>query len=171
MFSSLKYDELDAFIITRQNINKPEFTAKCKIPKKGTIREAEQGKKNKIRIAFDCRMLKNVLVDNMPFNINAINSDVVGSGVDQLYIVNVSIGQANEDRVFPSHLLSEEYWVRWAINLLGLEDMNVMSTITEQQKVKADHLLKILQDRFQQHLVARIRNKTKRDICIRQPCC
>ncbi len=40
--------------------------------------------------------------------------------------------------------------------------MNVTSTITEQQKVKADHLLKILQDRFQQHLVAQIKNKTKR---------
>jgi hypothetical protein len=58
MFSSLKCDELDAFIIARQDINKPELTAKSKIPKKGTIREAKQGKKNKIRIAFDCSMLK-----------------------------------------------------------------------------------------------------------------
>jgi hypothetical protein len=58
MFGSLKCDELDAFIIARQDINKPEFSAKSKIPKKGTIREAKQGERKKIRIAFDCRMLK-----------------------------------------------------------------------------------------------------------------
>jgi hypothetical protein len=162
MFSSFKCDKLDAFIIAHQDINKPEFTAKSKIPKKGTVPEAKQGKKNKIRIAFDCRMFKNVLVGNMPFDINTIKGDIVGPGVDQLCIVNVSLGQTNDDRVLPSHLLSEENWVRLAINLLGLKDMNVMSIITEQQKVKADHLLKILQDRFQQHLVAQIKNKTKR---------
>jgi hypothetical protein len=86
----------------------------------------------------------------MPFDINTINVDVVGSGVYQLCIVNVSLEQANEDRVLPSHLLSKENWVRLAINLLGLKDMNVTSSITEQQKDKADHLQKILQDRFQQ---------------------
>jgi hypothetical protein len=107
-------------------------------------------------------MLKNELVGNMPFDINTINGDFVGSGVDQLCIINVSLGQTNEDRFLPSKLLSEENWVRLAINLLGLEDTNVTSTITEQQKDKADHLLKILQDRFQQHLLARIENKTKR---------
>jgi hypothetical protein len=57
-FNFLKCDELDALIIARQDINNPEFTAKSKIPKKGTIREAKQGKKNKIQIASDCRMLK-----------------------------------------------------------------------------------------------------------------
>jgi hypothetical protein len=50
MFSSLKCDELDAFIIPCQDINKPEFTAKSKIPKKGTIREAEQGEKTRFEL-------------------------------------------------------------------------------------------------------------------------
>ncbi len=40
--------------------------------------------------------------------------------------------------------------------------MNVMSTITDKQKDKADHLMKILQDRFQQHLMAQLENKNKR---------
>ncbi len=48
MFSSLKCDELDAFIIARQDRDKPEFSVKSKIPKKGTICEAEQGERNKI---------------------------------------------------------------------------------------------------------------------------
>jgi hypothetical protein len=48
MFSLLKCDELDAFIIACQDTDKPEFSAKSKIPKKETIREAKQGERNKI---------------------------------------------------------------------------------------------------------------------------
>ncbi len=95
-----------------------------------------------------------MLVDTMPFGINIFNGDVVGSGVDQLVIITVSLGQANQERVLPSHLLSDTNWVSLAIGLLDLENMNVTSTITDKQKDKADHLLKILQDRFQQHLMA-----------------
>jgi hypothetical protein len=98
----------------------------------------------------------------MPFDINTINEDVVGSGVDQLGIVTVSLGQLSQERVLPSHLLSDTNWVTLAIGLLDLKNMNVTSTITEEQKVKADHLMKILQDRFQQHLMAQMENKSTR---------
>ncbi len=103
-----------------------------------------------------------MLVDTMPFDINTINGDVVGSGIDQLGIVTISLGQANQESVLPSHLLSDRNWVTLAIVLLDLENMNVTSTITDEQKDKADHLMKILQYRFQQHLMARIVNKSKR---------
>ena len=48
MFGSLKCDELDAFIMACQAHEKPEFTAKSKIPKKGTLSDAVLGKRNKI---------------------------------------------------------------------------------------------------------------------------
>ncbi len=95
-----------------------------------------------------------MLVDTMPFDINTINGDVVGSGADQLGIVTISLGQANQERVLPSHLLSDTNWVTLAIGLLDLENINVTSTITDKQKDKADHLPKILQVRFHQHLMA-----------------
>ena len=41
------------------NKEKAEFTAKNKIPKKGMLREALVGTRNKILIAFECRLLKN----------------------------------------------------------------------------------------------------------------
>jgi hypothetical protein len=53
MFASLKCDELDAFIMARQDRDKPKFTAKSQIPKKGTLSNAALGKRNKILIAFD----------------------------------------------------------------------------------------------------------------------
>jgi hypothetical protein len=58
MFASLKCDELDAFIMARQDKEKAEFTAKNKIPKKGTLTEALVGARNKILIAFECRQIK-----------------------------------------------------------------------------------------------------------------
>ncbi len=46
--------------------------------------------------------------------------------------------------------------------LLDLENLNVLMTISEQQMIEADHLVKILRDRFQQHLIHRVRDKCKR---------
>jgi hypothetical protein len=43
--------------------------------------------------------------------------------------------------------------------LLNLENLNVMTSITEQQKIKADHLFKILQGHFKQHLIHCIKDK------------
>jgi hypothetical protein len=53
MFASLKCDELDAFIMAHQDHDKPKFTAKSQIPKKGTLSDAVLGERNKILIAFD----------------------------------------------------------------------------------------------------------------------
>jgi len=43
--------------------------------------------------------------------------------------------------------------VRLVVDLLDLENMNVTTIITQPQKDKTDHLVKILQNRFDQHLV------------------
>ena len=152
MFASLKCDELDAFIMACQDCDKPEFTAKSKIPKKGTLKDAALGKRNKILIAFDSQVLKNVFTDSLPYNISMINK-VDGSAIDQLGILSISLGQEDEERVLPSHLLSDNRWVGLVVDLLDLENMNIMTNVTHQQKVKADHLGKILQKRFEQHFV------------------
>ena len=79
---------------------------------------------------------------------------------DHLRVFTVSLGEGNS--VLPSKLLSDERWVRFVVLLLNLEDLNVTSTITTQQKIKADHLVKMLQHRFQQHLIHRIKDKCRR---------
>ncbi len=62
---------------------KPEFTAKSKIPKKGTLSDAVLGKRNKIWIAFDSWELKNGFIDKVPYDISITNEEK-GSGIDQL---------------------------------------------------------------------------------------
>ena len=97
----------------------------------------------------------------MPYDISISNEDD-RSGINQLGILTVSLGQDDERRVLPSHLLSNDSWVRLVVDLLDLENMNATTNITQPQKDKADHLVKILQHRFDQHLVRRIKDKIKR---------
>ncbi len=47
------------------------------------------------------------------------------------------------------------------MDLLDLENMNIATNIAHQHKDKADHLVKILQNRFEQHFVRRIKDKIK----------
>jgi len=141
MFASLKCDELDAFIMARQHRDKPVFTAKSKIPKKGTLSEAALGDRNKIRIAFDCQGLRNTFSSDMPYNIG-LSDEEDGFAVDKIGILEVSLGWDGVERVLPSHLLSDSKWVRLVVNLLDLEEMNVTTSITHQQKDKADRLVR-----------------------------
>jgi hypothetical protein len=75
MFASLKCDELDAFIMAHQDRDNPQFTAKSKILKKGTMSEAALGKRNKIRIAFDSQESKNGFIDKMSYDISISNEE------------------------------------------------------------------------------------------------
>jgi hypothetical protein len=47
---------------------KAEFTAKNTIPKKGMLSEALVGARNKILIAFECRLIKNSIRDILPYD-------------------------------------------------------------------------------------------------------
>jgi len=96
----------------------------------------------------------------MPNDIS-ISNEEDRSDINQLGILTVSLGQDDERRVLPSHLLSDDSWVRLVIELLDLENMNVTTNITQPQKDKADHLVKILQNQFDQHLVRRIKDEIK----------
>jgi hypothetical protein len=82
-----------------------------------------------------------------------MNDKVDGYAIDQLGIISISLGQEDEEAVLPSHLLSDDRLVRLVLDLLDLKNMNITTNITHQQKEKADHLVKILQNRFEQNLV------------------
>jgi hypothetical protein len=93
MFASLKCDELDAFIMARQDCDKPEFTAKSKIPKKGTLSEAALGERNKI-LAFLHQILtistsaRDFLTGKELIFILILTKDAL-SGVGRLLLVEV----------------------------------------------------------------------------------
>ena len=65
----------------------------------------------------------------------------------------VSLGESNGEMVLSDLLLRDKIWVRFVVDLLDHENLNVMTMITEQQKNK------ILRDSFQQHLIHCIKDK------------
>jgi hypothetical protein len=90
-------------------------------------------------IAFGCRQIKNSIGGTLPHD-TEINNDEKQSITDKLGAFTVSLGEKDCDIVLPFQLFSDERWVRFVFLLLHLENLNVSMTISEQQKIKADHL-------------------------------
>jgi hypothetical protein len=65
----------------------------------------------------------------MPYNISMINKED-GSANDQLGILTISIEEDDEERVLPSHLLSDDRWVGLIVDILDLENMNITTNVT-----------------------------------------
>jgi hypothetical protein len=99
-------------------------------------------------IAFDYRQIKKSIGGTLPHD-TEINNDENQSITDQLGVFAVSLGERDGDMVLPSQLLSDERWVRLIFLLLDLENLNVLMAISEQQKIKADHLVKIISHKRQ----------------------
>lgn len=73
-----------------------------------------------------------------------------------------SITLGHEKYVLPSTLLSNEAWVQRAIELFDLEKFDVTTDVTQKQKDSADLLVKVLRERYMDHLKHRIRSKSLR---------
>jgi hypothetical protein len=96
-----------SWLVKMQNAEKPEFTAKSKIPKKGTLPEALVGERDKILIAFNSRQIKNSI--GRPLSQDTeITNDENRSIADELGVFAVSLGERDGDMVLPSQLLSDE---------------------------------------------------------------
>ncbi len=106
----------------------------------------------RLELCVDCRGLRKTFSSDMPYNI-VLSDEEDDFAINELGILEVSLGWDGVERVLPSHLLSDGKWVRLVVNLLDLEEMNVATIITHQQEDKADCLIKILQIWFEQHLV------------------
>ncbi len=70
-------------------------------------------------------------------------------------MITVLLGDGGSERVLPSQLLSDDNWIGFVVSLVDLENMNVSTAITEEQKIK----VKILDVCFQQHLINRIKKQ------------
>ncbi len=157
MFGTLTCPELDAFIMAHQDAEKPQFTSKSKIPKKGSVAEAsEETAFNKIRLAYDCRTKPNSIEGKYPYELSVL--DVEEDVSPDLDPTVVSLGKDNT--VLPSDLLGKESWIKLVIELFDLEKLGVTTEVTAQQMEHADLLVKILRDRFREHLDDRVKKKS-----------
>ena len=113
IFGRLTNPQLEVFILAHDT----KITSKSQLPAKGTLKEEENDTvRNRIRVAFECRMMTNIIEGMLPFNL----SDGPNNDEAENYCVH-QITLADDDTIPPSTLLSDEAWVSYVINFLNLK--------------------------------------------------
>ena len=159
IFATLTNKQLSAFILSRDR----NFTDDCQLPIKGKLADAEANidpsQRNRIRVAFDCRTEPLYLEDKMPHDI----TDEVDEDDEEESLRGHHIDLAQNESIWPSTLLSNSCWVKYAVELFDIDKVvEVPTEISTGDKSKADLLLKILRERYNTHLKTRVASPTKR---------
>ncbi len=148
IFAGLNNAQLEAFIFVRDT----NYRTKASLPAKGTLEEAKTNTdpttRTCIQVAFDCRLLPNLIEGNQPHDPSrAVDDEQVGRMHVQQIILN------EDNTILPSTLLSHESWVKYAVDLLALDKTSSTPTdVTSFDKEKADHLLRKLEVRYKLHV-------------------
>jgi hypothetical protein len=157
IFAVLNNAQLQEFIFARDS----NYRTKASLPAKGTLEEAKTNtdptKRKCIQVAFDCRLLPNLIEGNQPHDLSQAVDD------EQIRRMHVQRIILNEDQtILPSTLLSHESWVKYAVDLLALDKTSsTLTDVTSFDKEKADHLLRKLEVRYKLHVNMRINNASK----------
>ncbi len=148
IFSELTNPQLEAFILAH-NTN---ITSKSQLPAKGKLKDAKGDTlKNRIRLAFDCRMMPNKIEVVLPFD---LSDEQPYDNEAEIYHVH-QITLTNDETVLPSKLLCDSSWVKYVISFLDLEmTAAVTSNVSASNKEKADLLLIKLREQFKSHVKA-----------------
>ncbi len=159
IFAGLTNAQLEAFIFAC-DIN---YWTKSSLPAKGTLEEANTNtdptKRKRIQVAFDCCIMPNFIEGNTPHDLSqVVEDDVVGSmHVNQIIL-------KDDKGIVLSMLLSNDSWIEYAVDLLGLDKIITSPTeVTSLEKEKADTLLRKLQGQYRSHIKTRINDTSKRN--------
>ena len=117
-------------------------------------------KRKRIQVAFDCRIKPNFIEKNIPHDLSQVVDDnAVGTSMRVNRII-----LKNDEGIVPSTLLSNDSWVEYAVDLLGLDKIITSPTeVTSFEKEKADTLLRKLEGRYRSHIKTRINDTSKRN--------
>jgi hypothetical protein len=102
-------------------------------------------------------MMPSYIEGNKPHDLSQVVEDEeVGSMCVQRIILK------DDETILPSMLLSNELWVKYAVDLLGLDKIRTSPTgVTSFDKQKADNLLKKTEGRYSSHVKTRVNDISK----------
>jgi hypothetical protein len=104
IFSELTNPQLEAFILAHDT----NIKSKSQLPTKGNLKEAKDNTvRNRIRVAFECRMMTNKIKDVLPFDL----SNQYKEENEDKYVHLISL--ANVKTVLPSTLLRDLLWMKY----------------------------------------------------------
>ena len=140
-FTKCYYDKLKAFILARKNV------CKSHLPNTGKILDAIIGESNLISLAFDCREMPNILLDEKKRLEDKIESaaDTV-SNIKNSFERQTVVVEANDSTIYPksSELLTHAQWVK--LSRLMFDPLKLVNSIASDDvmQTKSDLLNKVL---------------------------
>jgi hypothetical protein len=106
IFSELTNPQLEAFILAHDT----NITSKSQLPAKGKLKDAKNDTlKNRIRLAFDCRMMPNKIEVMLPFDLS--NEQPYDNKAEKYRVHQITL--THDETVLPSKLLSDSSWVKY----------------------------------------------------------
>ena len=152
-FKDLNKDELEVFLLCRDK----SIATKSKLPNKGKLKDAQNGEKNLIFLAFQLRGKASIL-DTIPVP-EETNENQTGDDAPSLVhtIIDVPLNADSEECILPSSILSKPEWINNVVKVFDGEDCLIKREINEEANKEADVLVEVLQVRFKQHVQRRIK--------------
>ncbi len=131
---------------------------KSQLPAKGNLKDAvDNTVRNRIRLAFECRMMSNKVEGMLPFDLSERPDEDEANN-----FLAHQITLIKDNTISPSKLLSDTAWVKYVINLLDLKrTANTTTEVSVSDKEKADLLLIKLREQFKSHVKARVKQAAK----------
>ena len=147
-------------ILPQDILARDTSVTKSQLPAKGKLKDTEDDTvRNRIRLAFDCRTMPNIIEGALPFDLSD-QADVTEADNSSFHKITLT----EDSTIFPSTLLSDTAWVTYVIRLLDLETTSDTTTeVTTTEKEKGDLLLIKLRERFKAHVKDRVKQAAKKN--------
>ena len=111
---------------------------------------------NKILIVYSCRERPNITEGNVSHDLSAIED-----AQQDVEVNTLKISLTENEGVLSSALLSNDQWVQQVFTSFDLEKLNAMKVVGQEEKDKANLLVRLLHDRFYEHVKSIIKSKEK----------
>ena len=138
-----------------------------RLPKKGLLKDALNGEKNLISLAFECRGMENKVLKQLQEEHSTLSaSDDVSDETDETiidneYRVDVGLSKNSNEYISASSLLENNDWLSNVQKCLDPLEKLSRREINNECKRQADILKKVLIQRLDSHISSRIIDKSK----------
>ena len=138
-----------------------------RLPKKGLLKDALNGEKNLISLAFECRGMENKVLKQLQEEHSTLSASDDESDetdetiIDNEYRVDVGLSKNSNEYISASSLLENNDWLSNVQKCLDPLEKLSRREINNECKRQADILKKVLIQRLDSHISSRIIDKSK----------
>ena len=157
-------DQLKAFILARK-----KDVCKSHLPNKGKVANETLGGKNLISLAFDCREMPNLLMEDIEKakeKVEEVNQITEVAAQNDFVRHDIILSESNNNNINASTILSNNEWIESAKQIFDPLSLTTSNPIDATLIDKADVLQKKLVERLTHHIRRRVNPKKQNHWCL-----